>query len=110
MAIKGNIVIDQGSDFSVTINVENSDDDTITDLTGYIGNAQMRRHYTSLTSYVFNVSISPTLGAVTMAMNAANTAAIPAGRYVYDCELTDEFNKVTRLIEGIVTVTPQVTR
>jgi hypothetical protein len=32
------------------------------------------------------------------------------GRYVYDVELTDTSNSISRIVEGIVTVTPQVTR
>jgi len=43
-------------------------------------------------------------------MSANTTANVVAGRYVYDVELVDSGNVATRLIEGIVTVTPQVTR
>jgi hypothetical protein len=43
-------------------------------------------------------------------MTANSSANVVAGRYVYDCELTDVNGAVTRLIEGIATVTPQVTR
>lgn len=109
MAIKANLDIDQGSTFQTTINVTD-DNDVVVDLTGYTGVAQMRKHYTSTTSYSFTVSISPSIGTVTMAMTANATANVVAGRYVYDCELTDTNGAVTRLIEGIVTVTPQVTR
>jgi hypothetical protein len=38
------------------------------------------------------------------------TNAIEAGRYVYDVELTSSGDKTTRLVEGIATVTPQVTK
>lgn len=109
MAIKANIVIDQGSTFQATINVTDEDDNVI-DLTGYSAAASMRKHYTSLTAYNFTVSISPALGAVTLAMSANATSNISAGRYVYDCELTDSYGAKTRIIEGVVTVTPEVTR
>jgi len=109
MAIKANLDIDQGSTFQTTINVTD-DNDEVVDLTGYTGVAQMRKHYTSSTSYSFTVSISPSIGTVTLAMTANATANVVAGRYVYDCELTDTNGAVTRLIEGIATVTPQVTR
>lgn len=109
MALKANLVIDQGSTFQTTINVTDDNDD-IVDLTGYSGLAQIRKHYTSSNSYSFTVSISPALGAVTLAMTANATANIVSGRYVFDCELTDPNGAVTRLVEGIVTVTPQVTR
>lgn len=109
MAIKANLDIDQGSTFRTTINVTDENDD-IVNLTGYTGVAQMRKHYTSSTSYSFTVSISPSIGTVTLSLTANATSNVVAGRYVYDCELTDTNGAVTRLIEGIATVTPQVTR
>lgn len=109
MAIKANLIIDQGADFETSINVTD-DYDNIVDLTGYTGVAQMRKHYSSITNYAFTVSIQPMDGVVTLSMSANTTNSITAGRYVYDCELTDPGNKRSRLVEGIVTVTPQVTR
>jgi hypothetical protein len=109
MAIKGNLIIDQGSTFSTTVNVTD-DNEAVVNLTGYTGAAQMRKHYTSLNSHSFSVSISPLIGTVTLSMNATTTASITPGRYAYDCELTASNGTKTRLVEGIVTVTPEVTR
>jgi hypothetical protein len=99
MAIKANIVIDQGSDFSTEISVTDDNGDPV-NLTGYSAAAQMRKHYTSATAISF----------VALSMNAATSSNVTAGRYVYDCEITSSSNVVSRLVEGIVTVTPQVTR
>lgn len=107
MAVKANITIDQGTDFATSIDVTDDDGDP-TDLSGFTGAAQMRKHYTSSNSYSFTVAVAN--GSVTLSMNSATTANISAGRYVYDCELTSGSNVVTRIVEGIVTVTPQVTR
>lgn len=110
MAIKANLIIDQGASFESSFNVTDDDDATI-NLTGFTGAAQMRKHYTSVSYYTFNVAIDAVLGIVTLSMDANTTNTIPAGRYVYDCELTDTTSNVrSRLVEGIVTVTPQVTR
>lgn len=109
MALKANIVIDQGTDFATTIDVTDEDGNVV-NLQDFTGAAQMRKHYTSTTAYDFSVSVSADLGQVTLSMNAATTNAIAAGRYVYDCELTDDNGTVSRLIEGVVTVTPGVTR
>jgi hypothetical protein len=109
MAIKANLQIDQGADFSTEIDVLD-DAGEVVDLTGYSGAAQMRKHYTSSTATAFNVAINASGGSVTLSMNAATSANVTAGRYVYDCELTSSGNTVSRLVEGIVTVTPQVTR
>ncbi len=109
MAIKANLIIDQGTDYETSINVT-GDDDNIIDLTGYVGASQMRKHYTSVTRYNFNVTIQGPEGIVTLSMSANTTNSIPAGRYVYDCELVDPLGKTSRLVEGIVTITPNVTR
>jgi hypothetical protein len=109
MALKANMVIDQGASFSATVEVTDDNDDVI-NLTGYTANAQMRKHYTSLTAYSFSTSISPTTGVVTLSMNANTTNTISPGRYMYDCELTSDVGTIIRIIEGIVTVTPGVTR
>lgn len=109
MALKANIVIDQGTTFQTSINVTDDNNDVV-DLTGYSAVAQMRKHYTSSNATSFTTSISPSLGIVTLSMNANTTNTITPGRYVYDCELTDTNGAVTRLVEGIVTVTPGVTR
>ena len=110
MAIKANLIIDQGASFESSFNVTDDDDVTI-NLTGFTGAAQMRKHYTSVSYYTFNVTIDAALGTVTLSMDANTTNTIPAGRYVYDCELTDTGSNIrSRLVEGIVTVTPQVTR
>jgi hypothetical protein len=109
MAIKANLQIDQGADFSTEIDVLDDNGDVV-NLTGYSGAAQMRKHYTSSTATNFTVAVNALAGTVTLSMNAVTSATVTPGRYVYDCELTSSSNVVSRLVEGIVTVTPQVTR
>lgn len=109
MAIKANIVIDQGATYSTSINVTD-EDGAIVNLTGFTGAAQLRKHYTSTAQTAFTVSIAAATGVVSLSLSANVTNNIAAGRYVYDCELTDASGTVSRLIEGIVTVTPGVTR
>jgi hypothetical protein len=109
MAIKSNIVIDQGTDFEVTINVRDANTTAIA-LTGFTGQAQLRKYYTSSRKYDFNVTVSANTGEVTLAMSAANSALISSGRYVYDCVLVSNTNVVSRIVEGIVTINPRVSR
>jgi len=108
MATKANLVIDQGATFTTTITITD-DDGNIIDLDGYTGAAQIRKHYTSLTAVNFSVSVNESEGEVTLSLTAGQTNSIAAGRYVYDCELTRS-GTVSRVLEGLVTVTPQVTR
>jgi hypothetical protein len=111
MAAKANIVIDQGADFSTTVTVTDDAGDAV-NLTGYTASGQIRKHYTSNTSIDFSISFgSPrTSGTVTLALSRDVTSAIESGRYVYDVEITSSANTRSRLVEGIATVTPEVTR
>jgi hypothetical protein len=109
LATKANILIDQGTDYLNVLNLTN-DNDEVLSLVGYTGTAQIRKYYTSSVSYPFTVTITAQTGQVSLAMTAEQTANLAAGRYVYDCELRSSGNLVSRILEGIVTVTPQVTR
>ena len=53
MAIKANIIIDQGTDFSALIDVETSSS-TVVDLTGFTVQAQMRKNYSSTSATTFS--------------------------------------------------------
>ncbi len=112
MGAKANIIIDQGTDYSTTLTVKN-DDGTATDLTGYTAAGQMRKHYSSANATAtFSISFDSnrTTGLLTVELAKSVTNNITAGRYVYDVEITSSGDKTTRLVEGIATVTPQVTR
>ncbi len=109
MATKANIIIDQGTTFSTSINLTDDNGDAI-DLTGYTGRAQMRKHYTSSNSQSFTVSLQSSNGIVTLSLTETQTANLTAGRYVYDVEIVSGANVVSRIVEGFVTVTPEVTR
>jgi hypothetical protein len=108
MAKKLNLTIDQGTTFSTSVTLTDEDDLPI-DLSTYSGAAQFRKHYTSTNAVSFTVSLSNT-GIVTLRLNANQTSNVVAGRYVYDVEVTDDTGEVSRIIEGIVTVNPNVTR
>ena len=45
-----------------------------------------------------------------MQMTNSTTAAIEEGIYVYDLEITASSGTVTRIMQGNVTVNPEVTR
>ena len=74
MATTYNLAIDQGTDFAITI-VANDSTGTARNLTGYTGNAQLRRSYASTTNVAFTVNIStPSIGEVTLTLANAKTA------------------------------------
>jgi hypothetical protein len=108
MSTKVNLVMDQGATFNTTFTVLDTNDSPI-DFTDYTASSQMRKSYTALIAYPFNASAFAN-GQITLSMNAATTSTISAGRYVYDLEITDESGTTSRIAEGLITVTPQVTR
>jgi hypothetical protein len=110
MAAKANIVIDQGTTFSTFLALTDDNNDII-DLTDYTARGQIRKWYTSNSHVDFTVEIlEPTTGNIYISLDADTTAALEAGRYVYDIETVDPDTNVTRIVEGIVTVTPEVTK
>lgn len=109
MAIKANLIIDQGTDYSTSINLTD-DDGNIVNLSGYTANGQIRKTYSSSNAVTFGITLESTSGVVILALTDAQTANMTAGRYVYDVFVTDTLNVTSRIVEGIVTVTPRVTR
>lgn len=108
MATKANLVIDQGATFSADLSLTDDNGDVM-NLNGYTANSQMRKWYTSSNSTSFVTAINVATGTITLSLTANQTANLVAGRYVYDVEVT-ESGVVSRVVEGIVTVTPNATR
>jgi hypothetical protein len=110
MAIKANLVIDQGTDYSTSINLTD-DDGNLVDLTGYSASSQIRKTPSSSNAVSFSVSVAEAQGLVLLSLTDQQTSNLVPGRYVYDVLLTNNNNNLTsRILEGIVTVTPGVTR
>jgi uncharacterized membrane protein YkoI len=80
-------------------------------LTNFTAKSQVRKsYYSTSTTAEFIILINvPATGVINMSLSSANTANIAPGRYVYDVVIKDTANTVTRVLEGIVNVTPQVT-
>ena len=110
MAGYAELTLEQGADFTTTVTV-NSSDGSPTNLLNYTGAAQIRKSYYSTTANSFSVSISnAAAGELTVSMSAANTANLTPGRAVYDLLITSPTGIKTRVVEGIVTILPAVTR
>ena len=109
MAIKANLFVDQGTDYSTSINLTDDDGNVVT-LTGYTANGQIRKTYSSSNAVSFGITLEANTGVVVLQLTDTQTAAMTAGRYVYDVIVTDTVSVTSRIVEGIVTVTPRVTR
>jgi len=108
MATVKNIVIDQGTTFDFTIGLTN-DDGSGKDLSNYTVRAQLRKSYYSNTYTSFTTSKVDLEGEITISLTATQTSELKAGRYVYDIEIEGN-SETVRVLEGIITITPEVTR
>lgn len=110
MATVSNLYLDQGSDFSVIVTLKNQNGTPI-NLTGYTIASQFRKSYQSSSSTNFTTSIyNAAEGKVRLQLTAAASSAIAAGRYLYDVEITAGNGEKKRALEGIIVITPEITR
>ena len=105
------LFIDQGTTFETTLDLV-QDDGTPIDLTNCQFIGQIRKSYYSANStanFVITTG-NAAAGNIGIYLTAATTANIRPGRYLYDIAMTDTNNKVSRVVEGIITINPQVSR
>lgn len=102
------LFMEQGATFNTSITIDDVAGLPF-DLTGFDGSSQMRKsYYSSSPAATFTVSTGAD-GLITLGLTSANTANISPGRYLYDVYI-DDGNVRVRVLEGIVNVTPQVTK
>ena len=105
-----NFILEQGATFNRILTVK--ENNSAMNLTNYTVASKMRSTHDSGTVVgTFTCTISDaTAGEITMQMTNSTTAAIEEGIYVYYLEITNSAGTVTRLMEGNITVNPEVTR
>jgi len=129
MAQQKNLIVDQGSNWSVNViaYTSNSTGTFTANLYQFANGAgQIRKSYTSATQTA-NLSVyihpagSGNNGTITLSMNNSTTGGITGGRYLYDVEMVGgpkirgasdgtENNNIYRVCEGIITIAPQTTK
>ena len=114
MADNYQISIDQGATYSLALTYKDSNGTAI-NLTGYTAAMQIRTSYESSSTVVSLTSssgivITAATGLLTINITSTQTAALTPGTYVYDLEITSGAGVVTRLIQGSVMVSAEVTR
>lgn len=110
MATISNLYVDAGATYSNIITVTASNGQAL-DLTSYTVASQMRKSYSSSTVHAFTASVyDAATGKIRLQLTSSASEAIPAGRWLYDVEITSPSGTKTRVVEGIVTVNPQITQ
>lgn len=109
-----NITIEQGATFNKIIAMTDSAGAVI-DLTGYSARMQIRQSTKSsvtlleLSSPSNGIAITALTGLITITISATTTAALSFMTAVYDLEIVNG-SVVTRLLQGSVTLSEEVTR
>jgi hypothetical protein len=106
------LYIDQGADFSTTLNINDDYTNLAVNTSGFTVISQLRKSLLSVNTYAtFQSSIGDTQsGELVISMTAANTANLKAGSYFFDVSVKDLANVKSRLIEGMIYVTPSITK
>lgn len=111
-----NITIEQGADFSLPLTWRDGTN-TVVDVTGYSARMQIRESYdsedyiVSLTSSVNGgITLGGIAGTILVEIPAAVTAIMSQSAAVYDLEMVSSTGAVTRLVQGNVYVSREVTR
>lgn len=106
-----NFVINQGVDFSQSLNLQSSDDSPIS-ISGYAASSYIRKHPESKNIVAgFGISFSnPAAGELTLSLGSTITSNIKEGRYVYDVVLkNNSTNKKSVIMEGMIFVRSGIT-
>lgn len=107
-----NLIMFQGATWSPMFQWFNADGAPI-DISAYTGRMQLRRTFSDV-SPAFEITTAngrmtlDAQGRVNITVSATDTASL-SGEYIFDCELVNGSN-VTRLVQGTITVDPEVTR
>lgn len=111
MANQVELFCDQGTDFSYQLDLSNDDGSAI-NVANYTFSSSIRKSYYSsgVTANLTVTVLSAANGNVQLSLNSATTANIKAGRYLYDVKMIDDSSVTHRIIEGIITVYPQITK
>lgn len=106
--------IDQGADFNAYITLNDDDTNLAQNVQGYVITGKLRRSLVSanVAETIQCEIVDPANGEIYISMAAANTANLKPGNYFYDIKIVDTAlaNATSRLIEGIIIVTPAITK
>ena len=107
------LFIDQGSDFSTTVNLNDDNTNLPQNVSGYVVTSSLRRSMLSpnvsanLTCSIYDASN----GEILITLNGSQTANLRAGSYLFDVKVYDTLaGTKSRLIEGVMFVTPSITK
>ena len=114
MSARKDFTIDQGSFTRIAFVL--SGKDAALDLTDYSAAMQIRRFSFSqeaqdtLTTCNGRLKIDGPAGRITATFGAEDTEAYKPEQYLYDLEIQAPNGEIKRVVEGVITVTPEITK
>jgi hypothetical protein len=113
MADTYDITIDAGSTYQLSV-LWKDDSAVAINLTGYSARMHIRREIDDETTILelssgSGLTLGGSAGTVAVEIAATDTVDL-SGVYVYDLEVESGGGVVTRLIQGVITINPEVTR
>jgi hypothetical protein len=102
--------LNQGTTFSAALTLS-KDDGTSLNVANAVFTCQIRKSYYSAnaTANLVVTKANSANGDIVLSLDAASTANIKPGRYLYDLKM-EQSNTINRVIEGVITIMPQVSR
>jgi len=115
-AAEYNFTIEQGATFSKTITYYDANG-ALVDLTSYTAAMKARVNKSDTATVIISsggsqnltITLGGALGTIALAMTATQTAALSFDKAYYDLELTLS-STVTRIIQGMITLSKEVTK
>ena len=113
MAAVYDFTLDAGADTTVQFTYKDSSGAAI-DLTGYSAAMELRSApggtlALTLSTANSKIALGGAAGTVTCTFSDTDSSLLTLPEYAYDIELTDGSSLVTRLVQGTITVSPEVT-
>lgn len=109
MSLQADLYADQGTDFYLNLTLT-EDDGSSLDLANCVFAGALKHSEISqnVSANLIITVANSLLGMVNISMNAATTANLDYGRYLYDVRIKNASNVTIRILEGVFTVTPQI--
>jgi len=106
MGSKANIYIDQGTDFRITLELFDGDDDDLV-ISTFNFYADLRKMYSSKRAAEFTVEKNE--NDITLVLEADVTANLKPGKYEYDVLMRKSSGEMSKIVEGLAIVIPTIT-
>jgi hypothetical protein len=105
-----NLLVEKNCNFSTTITITDEDNGLPLNLTGFTAEAKIKRSFASTVSQSFSLEFVDRVdGVMRLSLTSTQTSSLVAKRYVYDLVITSPLGVKTRVVEGIIEVSPGVT-